>query len=286
MRKLAILLGLAAAATYGAADFMGGLVSRRANPICVVLVSQLAGFLLLLLMLPIDGAGPTTKALLWGAAAGVGGGGGVVFLYRGLARGRMSVIAPVTAVEAAIIPVAYGLLSGEEPSALSLAGVVIALLAVALVSSPQEEMVDGAAPRRRLTQPGMIDALVAGFGFGCFFIFLSKAGAHTGLWPLVGTKLSSIALVVVAAIATRSSMRPPRGTMPAILGAGVLDVGANVFYLVASRLGLLSLVAVLTSLYPASTVLLARLVLRERMSRVQIAGLVLVVAGVALIAGG
>jgi drug/metabolite transporter (DMT)-like permease len=251
-----------------------------------VLVSQLAGLAALTLVLPFGGAGPTMRAFLWGAAAGVGGGGGVVFLYRGLARGRMSVIAPITAVEAAIIPVAYGLVSGEEPGVVALSGVVIALFAVALVSSSQEESDREEVARRRFNQPGMTDALVAGFGFGTFFIFLSHAGHDSGLWPLVGTKASSITLVLVAAVAARVPRRAPAGTLPTILIAGVLDVTANVLYLVASRLGLLSLVAVLTSLYPASTVLLARLVLRERMSRVQVAGLVLVVTGVALIAGG
>ena len=284
---MAILLGLAAAATYGAADFTGGLVSRRANPLCVVLLSQLGGLALLALMLPFFEGALTARAIAWGAAAGVGGGGGVVFLYSGLARGRMSVIAPITAVEAAIIPVVYGLVSGETPSAAALAGVVIALFAVALVSSPKEDAGDSVeVARSRLAQPGISDALAAGLGFGSFFIFLSKAGADTGLWPLMGTKFSSIALVAAAAVVSRSSVRPPPGTLSAILAAGLLDVGANVFYLVASRRGLLSLVAVLTSLYPASTVLLARVVLRERMTRVQVAGLALVVTGVALIAGG
>ena len=264
---------------------MGGVVSRKANAIYVVLVSQLAGLALLALVLPFDGTSPTMRAFLWGAAAGVGGGGGIVFLYRGLARGRMSVVAPITAVEAAIIPVAYGLVSGEEPGLVALSGVVIALFAVALVSSSQEGEEEAVA-RGRFSQPGMTDALVAGFGFGTFFIFLSHAGNDTGLWPLVGTKASSITLVLGAALAARVGRRAPSGTMPAILIAGVLDVTANILYLVASRIGLLSLVAVLTSLYPASTVLLARLVLRERMTRVQVAGLVLVVTGVALIAGG
>jgi drug/metabolite transporter (DMT)-like permease len=270
---------------------LGGLVSRRVNAICVVLVSQLGGLAILAALLPLSEGSLTTRALAWGAAAGVGGGAGVVFLYRGLSRGRMSVIAPTTAVEAAIIPVAYGLLSGEEPSAISLAGVAIALFAVALVSSPQED-VDASsfgstgATRRRLSQPGMADALLAGFGFGCFFIFLARAGQDTGLWPLVGTKASSITLVLVAGLIARAKLRPPRGTLTQIIGAGGLDVAANVLYLVASRRGLLSLVAVLTSLYPASTVILARAVLHERMSRVQLLGLALVIAGVALIAGG
>lgn len=265
---------------------MGGLVSRRVNAICVVLISQLAGLALLAFALPFAGGAFASRALLWGAAAGIGGGGGVVFLYRGLARGRMSVVAPITAVEAAIVPVAYGLLTGEHPGSVALAGVVVALVAVALVSAPHAADVDVARGRSRLAQPGVADALVAGFGFGCFFIFLAHTGGATGLWPLVGTKLSSISLVVVAGVATRSSLRPAVGTTRAILTAGALDVAANVLYLLASREGLLSLVAVLTSLYPASTVILARVVLKERMSRPQLAGLVLVVTGVALIAGG
>ncbi|HEY7873611.1 MAG TPA: EamA family transporter [Actinomycetota bacterium] len=283
---MALLLGLAAAATYGAADFAGGLVARRVNAICVVFVSQLAGLMVLATILPFEAAGPTKEAFWWGVVAGVGGGGGVAFLYRGLAKARMSVVAPVTAVEAAIIPVLYGLLSGEKPGALALVGVVIALVAVALVAAPREE--DGGTARRitGLAQPGIKDALLAGLGFGCFFIFLAKTGDGAGMWPLVGSKASSITLVALAGLVARNSLRPPAGTWGPILLAGVLDVAANVLYLLASRTGLLSLVAVATSLYPASTVLLARIVLRERMSGGQFVGLVLVVTGVGLMAAG
>jgi drug/metabolite transporter (DMT)-like permease len=287
---VAILLGLAAAATYGAADFAGGLVSRRVNAICVVFVSQIAGVALLAIALPIDGAAFDPGAVWWGAAAGIGGGGGVVFLYRGLARARMSVVAPITAVEAAIIPVLYGLVTGEQPGWLALTGIAIALIAVALVSAPRAEEVpatnEAGRARARLTQPGIADALVAGLGFGCFFIFLSHAGQHSGMWPLIGSKMSSISLVAAAGLLTRASLKPVAGTWTGILIAGVLDAAANVFYLLASRAGLLTLAAVATSLYPASTVLLARIVLRERMSNGQLAGLALVVAGVAMMAAG
>jgi drug/metabolite transporter (DMT)-like permease len=287
---VAILLGLAAAATYGAADFAGGLISRRVNPICVVFVSQIAGVILLALVLPFEGTPFDANALWWGAAAGVGGGGGVVFLYRGLSRARMSVVAPITAVEAAMIPVIYGLVTGEEPGWLALAGIAIALLAVALVSAPRADEIpvtlDVRRARMRLTQPGIVDALIAGLGFGCFFILLSSAGQDSGMWPLIGSKAASISLVALAGLVTRASLRPATGTWTGILIAGVLDVAANVFYLLASRAGLLTLAAVATSLYPASTVLLARIVLRERMSGGQLAGLVLVVAGVAMMAAG
>jgi drug/metabolite transporter (DMT)-like permease len=287
---VAILLGLAAAATYGAADFAGGLVSRRVNPVCVVFVSQLAGVLLVGVVLPLEGTALDANAIAWGAAAGVGGGGGVVFLYRGLARARMSVVAPITAVEAAMIPVLYGLISGEEPGWLALTGIAIALVAVALVSAPRADeaasVEEGGRARSRLSQPGIADALVAGLGFGCFFIFLSHAGESSGMWPLVGSKISSISLVALAALVARSSLKPAAGTWTGILVAGVLDAAANVFYLLASRAGLLTLAAVATSLYPASTVLLARVVLRERMSGGQLAGLALVVAGVSMMAAG
>lgn len=286
---MAILLGLAAAATYGAADFAGGLVSRRVHPICVVFVSQIAGVLILLCVLPLEGSAFDGGAVAWGAAAGIGGGGGVVFLYRGLARARMSVVAPITAVEAAIIPVLYGLVTGEEPGWLALTGIAIALVAVALVSAPRaEDTGSRIAPRgaARLSQPGLGDALLAGLGFGCFFIFLSHAGETSGMWPLVGSKMSSISLVALAGVVARTSLKPAAGTWGAILLAGVLDVAANVFYLLASRAGLLTLAAVATSLYPASTVLLARVVLHERMAGAQLVGLVLVVAGVAMMAAG
>jgi drug/metabolite transporter (DMT)-like permease len=286
---VAIFLGLAAAATYGAADFAGGLVSKRVSAICVVFVSQVAGLVILAFVLPFEWDSFASTAIGWGAVAGIGGGGGVVFLYRGLARARMSVVAPITAVEAAMIPVLYGLLTGEEPGALPLLGVAIALVAVALVSAPHatDEVATRTLPGpARLSQPGISDALLAGLGFGCFFILLSKAGHDSGMWPLLGSKLSSITLVAVAAVAVRASLRPEPGTWGPILFAGLLDVTANVLYLLASRQGLLSLVAVATSLYPASTVLLARLILHERMSTGQLAGLVLVITGVALMAGG
>ena len=287
---MAILLGLAAAATYGAADFAGGLVSRRVNPICVVFVSQLAGVFLIGVALPVEGTPFDSQAVGWGAAAGVGGGGGVVFLYRGLARARMSVVAPITAVEAAMIPVLYGLVTGEMPGWLALTGIVVALVAVVLVSAPRADetaSVPGMPrARARLSQPGISDALLAGVGFGCFFIFLANAGEASGMWPLVGSKMSSISLVALAALVGNASLRPVRGTWTGILVAGVLDAAANLFYLLASRAGLLTLAAVATSLYPASTVLLARIVLHERMSSGQLAGLVLVVAGVAMMAAG
>ncbi len=285
---MAILLGLAAAITYGAADFLGGYMTRRTNALTVVFIGQLLGTGLLVVALPffLEGV-PEAEWLLWGVAAGFAGGGGVIFLFRGLARGRMSLIAPVTGVEAAVLPMLYGLLNGERPSGLALAGVVIALIAITLVSlSHETEPVDPTDVGRRRLPPGLVDGLIAGFGFSLFFIFLSQTGDEAGLWPLVGGRSASLVLVGGLALITRQTVKPPQGTLPGIAGSGFLDVGANLFYLLATRKGLLSIVAVLTSLYPAATVVLARIVLEERMTPVQLVGLAFAGGGVALIALG
>ncbi len=286
---MGIVLGLAAAITYGAADFVGGLVSRRTNVLAVVLFSQLWGFALLLAALPFFGAAASGKDIVWGAAAGLTGAAGIVFLYRGLSLGRMTVVAPTTAVEAAAIPVIFGLVGGERPSAVALAGVAVALAAVALVSSsprgsPGDTSGQGGGEGR--LPPGLPDALVAGLAFGLFFISLERTGSESGLWPLVAARATAMVAVGASGLLTRRSLRPSSGTIGSIATAGGLDALANILYLLASRQELLSLVAVLTSLYPASTVVLARVVLRERLWRVQAGGLFLAGVGVALIGLG
>lgn len=288
---MGVLFGLLAAATYGAADFIGGNVSRRFDAFSVVLVSQLIGAVPLVVVVPFLAEGsPTAQALGWGAAAGIGGGTGVLFLYRGLAVGRMSVVAPITGVVAAIVPVVVGLVIGERPSPISLLGVALALLAVILVSSappPDDERdvdldEDISVPRRS----GVLYAFGAGLSFALFFVFLNAAGEDSAIWPLLGTRGASLLLVTVAVIALRKPLKPPPGTIVAIGWAGVLDVAANVFYLISARFGLLSLVAVLTSMYPAVTVLLARIFLNERMIRMQLVGLALAGAAIAMIVAG
>ncbi|MFN2388199.1 MAG: EamA family transporter [Actinomycetota bacterium] len=290
-----VLFGLAAALAYGAADFVGGFVSRRMSVIAVVLWSQLVGIALLGAMLPFFAGAPSAPALGWGAAAGIAGALGVLLLYRGLARGRMSVVAPITAVEAAAVPVVAGMLTGERPGAVASLGVGLALVAVALISSaggnpaldrastpdpePGETSVAGRAP-------GVPEAFGAGLAFGAFFILVDRSGSATGLWPLIGTKLSSIALVGLLALGARPSLRAARPVRVPVAAAGVLDALANVFYLLAVRRGLLSLVAVLTSMYPAGTVLLARVVLAERIAPRQAIGFVLAGAAVVFIALG
>ena len=278
---MTILFGMGAALSYGLADFIGGLVSKRTSVFAVVLWSQVAGTLLIAVALPLFEGDYSTTAVLWGAASGVTGGIGVLFLYRGLATGRMSVVAPLTAVEAATIPVLFGFAIGERPSALALVGVIVALAAVYLVSSspviPEE---DGP------TASGIPQALAAGAAFGAFFILLDQAGDGSGMWPLVGARGASITTSVVGGLLLHGSLRAERSAMPGIVAAGALDVIANIFYLLATRRGLLALAAVLTSLYPATTVVCARVVLKEIVHRRQMVGLALVFASIGLIGYG
>ncbi|MGH2736339.1 MAG: EamA family transporter [Actinomycetota bacterium] len=284
---MSILLGLGAALTYGAADFFGGLVTKRTSAVSVVIGSQVCGSALLLAALPFFRDAPLRATSLgWGAGAGVAGGIGVLFLYKGLAAGRMSVVAPVTGVVAASVPVLAGLLLGERPSLAALVGVVVALIAVALVSSSPRHESEDVGGESHPEHSGLPEALVAGASFGAFFILLSFAGDDTGLWPLIGARCASLSFMVGVALASRESVRPVAGTWTLVALAGVLDVGANVLYLVATRSGLLSLVAVLTSMYPGATVVLARIVLSERLHRVQLVGLGCAALGVALIAAG
>jgi drug/metabolite transporter (DMT)-like permease len=240
------------------------------------------------------------------------GGLGVTLLYRGLAIGRMGVVAPVVGVVAASAPVVAGLAFGERPGPVALTGVVIALAAVALVASAPHADVEGepiegpspgaavpvfvpppepgAAPGtprpRSAATAGLPEALVAGVLLGGYLVFLSRSGDDSGLWPVAAGRLVSVMSIGLVALVLRRSMKPAQGTLPAIALVGTLDMTANVLYLLAVRRGLLSLIGVLSSLYPAATVVLARLVLKERFVRRQVAGLALAAGGVVMIAIG
>lgn len=278
---MAIVLGLAAALTYGAADFLGALATKSTKVFTVVFLSQVLGSGLLLAVLPFFLDTPVSvDALGWGALSGVAGAVGVALFYQALAVGRMGAVAPITGVEAAAVPVIFGLISGERPSLLALTGVVVALGAVALVSSSPRSDETAPGPGTGGLQPGIGLALAAGIAFGAFFILLDRAGDDSGLWPLVGARISSIGTIAIGLVATKGLERPQRTALPAIAGAGVLDVAANLFFLLATRQGLLSIVAVLTSMYPATTVVLARIVLSERFHRTQLVGLGLAGLGV------
>lgn len=279
---MAVILAVASAVVYGAADFMGGLATKRSGAYAVVVWSQLAGLVVLAATVAVLRQHlPTADDLAWGALGGIGGGTGVVLLYRGLSIGRMSVVAPTAAVFAASLPVLVGIGLGERPHPAALAGVVIALLAIVLVSSGPQGPAEALSTGR--LRPGLLEAAGAGIGFALFFVCLAQTGADAGLWPLLTARVS-IVVAALAGIVTRSSLRPAPGSSGRVALVGVLDMAANLLYLLASRAGLLSLVAVLVSLYPASTVVLARFVLQERLTGRQLGGLAAAAAGVALIA--
>ncbi|GAA1266202.1 EamA family transporter [Sphaerisporangium rubeum] len=277
----AILLATTCAVVYGTADFFGGLATRRSRVLAVVFLTQVTGLVCVLPLLPLLPGAPSVAGLAWGMAAGLAGGAAVILFYRALADGVMSVVAPTTATTSAVLPVAAGLVMGERPEPLALGGVALALLAVLLVSRAT-----GGEETGRAGLGTVLRALASGAGFGAFFVLLKHVPADAGLWPLAGARFMSAVLVLVLALALRRTLRPGGGGgMPAIMTAGVLDMAANVLFLLASQRGMLVLVSVLASLYPASTLLLARFVLGERLNMVQTAGVGLALGAVALIAG-
>ncbi|MEY2509194.1 MAG: hypothetical protein QOH01_3523 [Verrucomicrobiota bacterium] len=277
------LLALASAVLYGSADFFGGLTARRANTIATVFWSQFAGLVLLVVVLPF--LPPTTvssRDWIWGFTAGFSGGIGVAFLYRALAVGTMAVVAPTTAVIAAMIPVLFAFAIGERLRPLTFAGVGLALLAIFLVSRPASSQNDADETRRGFP-PGFGLALLSGVSVGIFFLSLARTSMAAGMWPLVAARVSSISLFGVIAVVARRTLRMDRtATGTATLG-GALDMAANAVYMTAARVGPLSIVVTLASLYPASTVLLARWILREHLSRTQIAGIACALVAVVLI---
>lgn len=282
-----MLLALAAAAGWGAADFVGGVAGRRASAMSVAFASQLVGLVGLVILAPLLPAPLHLTDLAWGVGAGVGAAVGVALLYHGLSVGLMSVVAPVTAVGAACIPVLVGLAGGDRPPGTALAGMVVALGAVALLCTfpggDQPAPFDAyggstlAAPddgpdRAARARAGLVAGLASGAGFGTYFVFLGHAGRHAGMWPLLASRTTAVALLACALVLPRRPLRAA-GFGWDILAVGGLDVVANVSYLLATRRGLLSIVALLASLYPAATVMMARVLLRERLSRTQAVGL-------------
>lgn len=273
---MAALFALSAAVAYGVGDFLGGVAARRVPAATVVLWSHLVGLAMLVTLAPVVGGQTSPRTLVVGAAAGVLGGGGVAIFYRALSVGAMSVVAPIAALLSAAVPVAAGLAAGERPTTAALGGIGLALAAVVMVS---REPRSAGAPA--FNGKALALAVTSGVMFGLFFVALDQAGDGAGLWPLVGARVASVSLFAALAATGLARSGPPRGATAAAIGCGVLDVTANVLYVVALGQGLLSVVSALTALYPASTVLLARYVLGERLSALQRTGLG--VAGVAAV---
>jgi drug/metabolite transporter (DMT)-like permease len=270
-----ILFGLLSALTWGAGDFNGGLAVKRSNPYGVVAVAHAISLgLLLLLIAIIREPIPPLKDWLWGGAAGLTGGIGLLLLYRSLAEGRMSVAAPVSALLAASIPVIVGILQDGNPGALVLFGFTLALAAVWLVSG-------GEGLRFRFDE--LRQPVIAGIAFGAFFIFLQRASQNSLWWPLVAIRIVSISSLLGYATLTRQPWLPKRESLVPILLSSVLDTLGNATYALSARMGRLDVAAVLGSLYPGATVLLAWMFLKERITRVQTIGILLALAAIVLL---
>ena len=276
---MTVLLSLLAAASYGLADFNGGFVSKRVNAWTVALAAQTAGALVTLgIALVVDGR-PSGADLAWAAVAGLGNGLGTAFLYRGLSSGRMGVVAPVSGVGAALVPVVVGVSIGERPGALVWVGIAAAFPAIWFVSrQPSASKVAGSA--------GLTDGVLAGLGFGALFVALSRVSEDAGLLPLALNQAVAGVAIIAVAVGLGQPWLPREGR--AWLGAisGVLGALATGLFMIASRGGNLTVTAVVVSLYPAFTVLLAALLLREHVHRTQAAGLALCAVSVVLVAAG
>src|SRR5438552_9549603 len=276
-----IALGALVALAYGSGDFLGGISTKRLPTVTVLLVSQSFGLAAaVVLVVALRDAPPPAHIFVLSAAAGVVAVMALGLLFRGLALGRMSIVAPLSAIGGGVLPVAWGLLRGERPSALALAGVGVALVAAAIVGGGAEHDPSAAiSPRLEMAL-----GAGAGVGFGVVFILLAESSTGSGMWPVFIARCVSVPLLAVAALVLGRSPRVARADIAPVAGAGLCDVGANALVVLAVRRGLLSLVAPVASLYPATPVVLARFLLHERLGRQRAGGLALGLVGLALIA--
>lgn len=269
---------------YGVSDFVGGIASRRVAALRVVLVSYPVALVLLTVLATVIGGEVTGPAVFWGALCGISQAFGVWWFYAALGAGPISVVSPLTAILVAGVPVAAGLTMGERPSAMAYAGIALALVAVVLVSREA----GGAADRTQHRFTPLVAWLTVGSGlaFGINFVVIDQAPVAAGLWPLVFARLAASVLVAVLAVATRNFAAPEGTPLKLAFVAGALDTVANVAMLLALQASMLSLAGVLISLYPAATVVLALVVLRERVAWWQVIGTVTALLAVAMIASG
>ena len=266
---------------FGFSDFLGGFASRREPAVAVTATVQVIGlavFAVLILVVPSEF--PGGKDLLWGVAAGFSGGVGVFSLYAALATGRMSVVAPITAALSGSLPAVYDIISGSSVSGRTLVGLVVALVAVVIVSvAPGEEDDEHGMPTKAL-----IYSLMAGTGFAGSFIFFSFTSEASGFWPLISARMLSATMFVVITLLLRRTIVLDASARPSAIGAGLTDSMANITMITSVRLGPLAVASVLGSLFPVVVLLLARIVLGERLRRMQWVGVVMAMGAVILVA--
>lgn len=273
---LSIIYGILSAGTWGAADFIGGLASKRTSPYRVLFLSEVAGLIpFTLLALLLREALPSTTDLLLGAGSSLLGLTGLLCLYRALADGQMSIAAPVSALFAALIPVIFGFSTLGAPSLTTMIGIVFAFLAIWFVS--QTDMGNW-----RLSLAGLRLPLLSGFFFGLYFIVIHKATLHAVFWPLVAARLAGIVVIGLYALLAQQPALPPRDLWGFSLLNGLIDIGGNAFYVLAAKTGRVDVAAVLGALYPASTVVLAWIFLKERLTWLQVFGVFLAFVAIVL----
>ena len=273
----AAALALAAAASWGVGDFLGGLKSRSLNPVAILIVAQPIGLTLLGVWVAVRGQGPPGSAVLWACLASVLGTTGLIAFYLGMAAGALSIVAPIAGAGAAI-PVIWGLAGGDHPSGYQELGFAAALIGVVLASFERK-------PEAARLAAGVGWAAIAMLAFGAYYIPMHAASHGDFLWAAFIFRLTSTTLIAAAWLV----LRPPRARradLPVLASIGILDTGGNVFFAAASANGLVSVVSILASLYPVVTVLLARAVLKERVHRSQELGIALALAGIVLISAG
>ncbi len=283
---MVILLGLAAAVLYGSGDFLGGTATRRAHVLTVLVVANTAAVIVTLAAAAMSPDSASLAGLAWGISAGLTGGLGLIIFYVGLATGPMSVVAPVSGLVSTVLPVAAALAEGERPGAGVYAGALLCLVAVVLASSAGDtSTVPG--PGRPGRGRAIAYGIASGALFGLFFLLIRNAGQSGAFWPVAAGRFGELAIVLIAGAVLRRGLLP-RGTsalpLLAAAGAGVIDAVANICYVAATRTGMFGLAVVLASLYPGVTVLLARVVLGERLRWVQRVGLGLAAIGILLVA--
>jgi drug/metabolite transporter (DMT)-like permease len=286
---MVILLGLTAAVLYGSGDFLGGMASRRAHVLTVLTLVETASVFAALAAAALMPGPVALPGLAWGVSAGAIGGLGLIIFYAGLAAGPMSVVAPVSGLVSTILPVAVALSRGERPGPGVYAGALLCLVAIVLASAAGEPGDSGrtgqtdTTSRRRLAR-ALAYGTASGVSFGLFFLLIRNAGESGAVWPVAAGRIGELATVLVAAAVLRPSLRGVRGGIPlAAITAGVIDVVANLCYVAATRTGAFGLAVVLASLYPGVTVLLARIVLGERLRWIQRLGLALAAIGILLV---
>lgn len=279
---MGVLLAGLSALLYGSADFAGGYASRRASAMSVVVVSQIFGVLTALAAAPfIRSTTVSAYDLLWGGIAGIGGAFGLIALYRGIAGSIVAIVSPTAALLGAAFPIVFGAIVGEHPSTLTWIGILLCLPAVVALSLGGRVAGD---TRRVLTS--FLFGTIAGIGFACFYIAISRPSQEAGLWPLVAARGVSVLLVAVVALARRQNPFAAGGRIGIVVLAGIFDMGANIAFVVSTRYSLLAVATVLASLYPAPTVLLGRIVFREKVGVVRLVGFAFALAGTAMIGVG